>query len=118
MDTLFYDGRCPLCSREITTLRRLQDGGLGFADIHEHVELAAALPSRELLLRRLHLRGKDGTWIVGLRATVRAWSHTRYGFLFRPLLWPGLFSIATTVYERWADHRYDKRYACDVCKPE
>lgn len=117
MDTLFYDSRCPLCSREIATLGRLQDGSLEFADIHEQVEPETACPSREMLLRRLHLRGNDGTWIVGLRANVRAWSHTRYGFLFRPLLWPGIFAIATMVYERWADRRYEKRYACEICKP-
>ncbi len=33
-DTLFYDGSCPLCAREIRTLRRLQTGNLIFADIH------------------------------------------------------------------------------------
>ena len=117
MDTLFYDGQCPLCRREIATLRRLQDGGLEFADIHEQVETATLHPSREMLLRRLHLRSNNGAWVTGLRANVRAWSHTRYGFFFRPLLWPGLFFIATSVYERWADRRYAKRYACEICKP-
>ncbi|HBI79436.1 MAG TPA: DUF393 domain-containing protein, partial [Marinobacter adhaerens] len=25
-DTLFYDGQCPLCAKEIRTLRKLQRG--------------------------------------------------------------------------------------------
>lgn len=32
-DTLYYDGLCSLCTREIRTLRRLQHGQLDFADI-------------------------------------------------------------------------------------
>lgn len=116
MDTLFYDGRCPLCKREVATLKRLQSGGLGFADIHHSADaVPAQMPSREALLRRLHLLTAEGHWIVGLQANVRAWSHTRIGWLFRPLLWPGIHGVARRVYERWADRRYDKRYACGPC---
>ena len=54
-DTLFYDGQCPLCAKEIRTLRKLQRGNLIFADIHEQRDGSANLPSHEALLRRLHL---------------------------------------------------------------
>src|SRR5690554_1669044 len=54
-DTLFYDGSCPLCAKEVRTLRRLQRGQLIFADIHEQPEGSPQLPSHEDLLRRLHL---------------------------------------------------------------
>ena len=111
-DTLFYDGQCPLCAREIRTLRKLQRGNLIFADIHEQPGEQASLPSHEQLLRRLHLMAWSGEWVVGLHANVRAWSHTPFGFLFKPLLWPVIFPIATRVYERWADRRYDRKYAC------
>jgi predicted DCC family thiol-disulfide oxidoreductase YuxK len=62
-DTLFYDGSCPLCAKEIRTLRRLQRGQLIFADIHEQPEGSPQLPSHEDLLRRLHLM----TWTGRLR---------------------------------------------------
>ncbi len=113
-DTLFYDGQCPLCAREIRTLRKLQDGDLIFADIHEQDGHSANLPSHEQLLRRLHLMAYTGEWIIGLRANVRAWSHTRFGFLFKPLLWPIVFPIASRIYERWADRRYERKYACAI----
>ncbi|MDX1802401.1 MAG: DUF393 domain-containing protein [Marinobacter sp.] len=117
-DTLYFDGQCPLCAREIRTLQRLQRGGLTFSDVHRQPEAASdELPGREQLLRRLHLRRADGRWEIGLRATVRAWSHTRVGWLFRPLLWPGLYTVADWVYRRWADRRYDRKYACAVCRP-
>jgi len=113
-DTLFYDGQCPLCAREIRTLRKLQRGNLIFADIHEQQGETGNIPSHEQLLRRLHLMAWTGEWVVGLRANVRAWSHTPYGFLFKPLLWPGVFSIASKVYGLWADRRYEGKYACAI----
>lgn len=117
-DILYFDGQCPLCAREIRTLRRLQQGGLAFVDVHQQSEHAEdERPGREQLLRRLHLRRADGHWEVGLPATVRAWSHTRAGVLFRPLLWPGLFLVADWVYRRWADRRYERKYACAICRP-
>ena len=115
MDILFYDGRCPLCRREIRALERLQTGQLAFSDIHEPSETATPLPAREQLLRRLHLLRADGSWAVGLEANVRAWSHTAFGWLFRPLLWPGIRTIAKAIYERWADRRYERRYVCNSC---
>ena len=115
MDTLFYDGQCPLCQKEIALLRKLQRGSLVFADIHQQENRRGGLQSRENLLRRLHLRTSTGAWKVGLPANVHAWSHTRYGWLFAPLLWPGVNTIARWVYERWADRRYLQRYACGAC---
>jgi predicted DCC family thiol-disulfide oxidoreductase YuxK len=112
-DTLYFDGQCPLCAREISTLRRLQQGGLTFADIHQQPESPDSQhPDREQMLRRLHLHRADGSWEIGLPANVRAWSHTRLGWLFRPLLWPGLFQLAGWIYRRWADRRYVRKLAC------
>ncbi|MBW4935357.1 thiol-disulfide oxidoreductase DCC family protein [Marinobacter sp. F4206] len=113
-DTLFYDGRCPLCAREIRTLRKLQDGNLIFADIHEQHGNNPLVPDHEDLLRRLHLMTPSGDWVTGLHANVRAWSHTTVGFLFKPLLWPLVFPIASRIYENWADRRYERKYACAI----
>ena len=116
MDTLFYDGQCPLCSKEIATLRKLENGNLMFADVHAQSNRKGLLPEREALLRRLHLLTGDGYWVVGLHATVRAWSHTRFGFLFKPLLWPLVYPFATVFYARWADRRYRRKYECNTCR--
>jgi predicted DCC family thiol-disulfide oxidoreductase YuxK len=114
-DTLFYDGQCPLCAREIRTLHKLQRGNLIFADIHEQRDGSTSLPSHEALLRRLHMMTWTGEWVTGLPANVRAWSHTPFGFLFKPLLWPGIFQIASRIYGNWADRRYERKHACAVC---
>lgn len=116
MDILFYDGQCPLCRREIATLQRPERGNLSFVDIHRQPEDGPLAPGREALLRRLHLVTAEGIWYTGLEATIRAWSHTPLGWLFRPLGWPLLRPVANALYSRWADRRYQRRYDCSTCQ--
>ena len=113
-DTLYYDAQCHLCSREIRHLSRLADGGLAFQDIHHYLP-DWGQPSPDTLLRTLHLHRADGRWIKGVDATVQAWSHTRWGWLLKPLRWPLLASIADRLYAHWARRRYQRLYSCQQC---
>jgi predicted DCC family thiol-disulfide oxidoreductase YuxK len=114
VDTLYYDGLCPLCQREIRILKRIQRGGLAFVDIHQ-IPPSAEIPLRSALLQTLHLRTYTGEWRIGVEATVGAWSHTHWGWLFRPLLWPWLAPFSRRIYRRWAEKRYRRLYACSAC---
>ncbi|XOZ34121.1 thiol-disulfide oxidoreductase DCC family protein [Halomonadaceae bacterium KBTZ08] len=115
MDTLFYDGQCPLCIKEVRLLQRIGDEDLRLIDVHS-LQDPAVWPgvSREHLLQRLHLLDDWGIYRTGLRATVQTWCHTPFGFLFRPLLIPGLRTLAEAAYNRWAQRRYCHRYGCAV----
>ena len=116
-DQLFYDGGCPLCQREISALKRLSDSQLRFTDLLTlPAQETAQHPARDTLMRSLHLRSADGHWLVGIDATVQAWSHTAVGFLWRPLRWPILGAVADRVYSLWARRRYQRRSACVVCR--
>lgn len=114
-DTLYFDGTCPLCSKEISLLKKLINESIIFADIHTLSSNDANTPTREALLRRLHLKQTSGEWLIGLDANVAVWSYTKYGFLFKILRWPILRNIADSVYASWADKRYKKRYECSIC---
>ncbi|WP_210394763.1 thiol-disulfide oxidoreductase DCC family protein [Motiliproteus sediminis] len=116
LEHLYYDGRCPLCRREISQLARLCDPQLQLVDIHQLVSSDDPAPGlqRDQLLRNLHLRRSNGQWLVGLAANVAAWQHTRWGWLWRPLLWPGVYPVATRCYGYWARRRYRRLYGqCD-----
>ena len=115
MDTLFYDGQCPLCMKEIRVLRRIGDDELRLIDVHG-LQDAAVWPGipPEHLLQRLHLLDDEGIYRTGLRATVQTWCHTPFGFLFRLLLLPGIRTLAETAYNRWAERRYCQRYGCAI----
>jgi predicted DCC family thiol-disulfide oxidoreductase YuxK len=108
-DTLYYDGNCPLCRKEITLLERLKDDRLSLQDVHTSgVVDSEAAPDKLDMLRILHLQKESGEWLKGLDANVAAWQHTRLGWLFSILRWPGIRSIADQVYNRWADRRFCK----------
>jgi predicted DCC family thiol-disulfide oxidoreductase YuxK len=76
--TVLYDGACPLCRREIGIYRGLQplqpDSPVSFSDISD-----AALPlppgtTREQLLARFHVRGRDGQLLSGAQAFLALWA--------------------------------------------
>jgi len=107
--TLYYDGVCSLCSKEIRMLRGACDDNLYLKDIHSLSDQEAeGLPSKAELLLYLHAQTEEGRWLVGLDATVRAWQHTSYGKFFKVLRIPGLRLIVDFCYKIWAKRRYEK----------
>ncbi|MEP4146377.1 MAG: DCC1-like thiol-disulfide oxidoreductase family protein [Halioglobus sp.] len=113
--TLYYDGRCSICTKEMGRLGRLKTDDLSLVDIHE---LAAdpELPDTETLLRTLHLRKANGTLLTGVDANVTAWSYTRIGPLFKWMQWPLIAPIFSFFYARWARWRYERLYDA-ACPP-
>ncbi len=78
--TVWYDGACPLCLREIALMRRLdRRGAIDFVDV---AAPAAACPvDRRLLLERFHAR-ENGVLLSGAAAFAAMW---RAIPLLRPL---------------------------------
>jgi len=76
--TVLYDGACPLCRREIAVYSNLQplqlDAPVCFADVSS---AAVPLPSgttREQLLARFHVMGRDGQLLSGAQAFLALWA--------------------------------------------
>lgn len=113
-DTLFFDGSCPMCTKEIKLLEDINDGSLAFMDVHK-CDIDDSMPSQLDMLKVLHLRTAEGEWIKGVPATVQAWSHTSWGWVFKPLLWPLINHAAAYAYNIWAEKRYRRLYDCDTC---
>lgn len=111
-DTLYYDGACPLCRREMNVLAKKSDDRLSLVDIHSLKELPADM-SRHDLLKVLHLQKADGQWLTGADANVAAWQSTPRGKWLRWMRWPGLRWVVDTVYSWWAQRRYDRLYGPD-----
>jgi len=109
-DTLYFDGKCALCSREIKTLRRLKSSDLTLIDIHSLEVGFVDNVTRQNMLQVLHLKTTNGNWLTGLDATIQAWGHTKLGWIFKPLRWPVVNSIADYFYQKWAARRYCSLY--------
>ncbi|MBY6095557.1 thiol-disulfide oxidoreductase DCC family protein [Ferrimonas balearica] len=121
--TLFFDGQCPLCRREIEALKaRDALHQIRFEDLN-HPDIAERHPELDLTLahRVLHGQRSDGTWLTGLDVTHAAWSLVGRGHWTAPLRWRPVKPIADLAYRFFARHRHRLSYLltgeqrCEVC---
>jgi len=79
--TVWYDGGCPLCVREIALMNRL-DRRDRIEFVNVDLEDASCPVDRRLLLQRMHAREGDGPLVDGAAAFAAMW---RAIPVFRPL---------------------------------
>lgn len=73
--TIFYDGACPLCLREISLLRRLdRRQRLAFENVADPDAPVSCPIDREVLLARFHARLPSGEVVDGARAFTEAYA--------------------------------------------
>lgn len=116
---VFYDGECPLCTKEIAMLQRLDERRrIRFSDISAVGFDAGALGvTQEALMARIHGRLPDGTFIEGVEVFRRLYAAVG----FERLVWlsrlPGLAWVLDTAYTAFAKRRLwlTGRCTADVC---
>ena len=73
--TVFFDGACPLCRREIALMRRLdRRGRLAFEDVADEDAPVSCPIDRAALLARFHARLPSGEVVSGARAFTEAYA--------------------------------------------
>lgn len=96
--TVWYDGACPLCLREIALMRRLdRRQAITFIDV---ATPDAVCPiDRRALLARFHARDVDGQMLSGAAAFAAMW---RAIDILRPLgiaaRWPPALAVLEAMY--------------------
>ena len=98
--TLYFDGACPLCAREINHLRRhANPARLALVDISAaSFQTPVDLPAGANLQQRLHARFADGQWLSGPEATLWSWRAAGLGRWVAPLAWPWLRGVWQALY--------------------
>lgn len=114
---VFYDGSCPLCSREINHYRRLdQANRIQWLDIAEGPGTTTpfGLPW-EQAMQRMHLLEVNGRFVSGAYAFAAMWRQLPYyRFLAMLVSFPGLLNLLDRVYNVFARLRW--RSQCnDTC---
>ena len=120
--TLYYDGLCHLCSREIEHYRRIDKAHkLGYVDISaDDFDAAAHGVSKELVHKVMHARYADGTWATGVDAFVAVWEQVPgYRGLAKVARTPGIHGLFAAGYAVFARIRpllpRRKRDECARC---
>ena len=106
--TLFYDGLCPVCAREIRFMRRLDRsrGRVGFEDIAS----ATFIPGRYGLtmsdvIGSMHAVRDDGSIIKGMQVFREAYAALGWGWVVAPTGWPLMRPIFDALYRIFAEIR-------------
>lgn len=110
--TMFYDGGCPLCRREVHHYRRLdRAGNIGWIDINvQEGRLAAFGLTREDAMARLHVLDADGQLQTGAAAFVALWSALPYyRWLARLIRFLRLIPVLEFFYTPFARWRLGRR---------
>lgn len=115
--TMFYDGQCPLCSKEVAHYKRLAaDNGsqLRFVDISgadggKDGELSRAFGvTNDVALERIHVVEK-GTLLTGVAGFVAVWKTLPYWkYLAKIFKAPGAVTLAEVAYNVFAQWRNRK----------
>lgn len=107
--TLYFDGGCPLCAREIKLLSaRATPDRLLFVDISDEAFDAKSLGlTLGQMESSLHARFDDGTWVKALDATLWSWRAAGLGIWAAPLSWRltrPLLNLGYRLFCRWRPH--------------
>ena len=105
---IFYDGGCPLCLAEMKHLLRLdQYKKIDLVDINQQ-GFRAKYPniSRTKADQILHGQLADGSILLGLDVTHKAWSLVGKGKWTAIIRWPIIRLIADFFYLQFARHRH------------
>lgn len=105
---VLYDGECPLCSREVRLLQRLDRGRrqIQFEDITRpnFDPTVYGLDARQVMAR-IHGTLPDGSVVEGVEVFRRAYAAVGLGWLVAPTRWPGLRHLTDLAYRVFARNR-------------
>jgi len=115
--TVFYDGMCGLCSKEINHYKRIAPAGM----FHwQDLTLSAEELEKEGVsladgLRLLHVRDEAGRLHIGVDAFILIWSQLRRWRLLAGIVSiPPVRRVAQAVYVAFADRRFNSLQHCQV----
>ena len=117
MLTVYYDGKCGLCRREIEYYKRVAptDRFVWLDIATDPAGLADLNISQADALRRLHALDSSGNTYVGVAAFIAIWQGLNYWrYLAMIIKLPLLQSSAAFLYDRFADYRFSRLTHCQI----
>merc|ERR1712039_414835 len=120
--TVFYDGKCGLCSKEINHYKKIAPTGIfNWQDVTE--VSPKVLKSEGLTLadglRLLHAKDKNGEVKIGVDAFILIWSQlNRWRLLAKIVSLPGIRQVAGISYTFFANKRFEKLEHCQIAAKE
>ena len=116
MITVFYDGKCNLCSREIRFYRKItKNHCFSWIDLNKKNALDKQMFSKIDALKALHVKDHNNNLFVGVSAFIVIWknipSFKWLGFLASLPIIYGFLSALYKIFSKW---RFKKITSCKI----
>lgn len=121
MITVFYDGKCGICSKEIDYYRKLSPDGIF---MWQDVNQAAKDLKQEGInltegLKFLHAKDNNGKLHVGINAFILIWQQLGYWRILAKLIsYPILRQVTDNLYRVFATWRFKRLDHCQIALKE
>ena len=106
--TIFFDGGCPLCKREVDFLKsRNKKGYLSFIDINTsdfYLDLKYGITYKQAM-ERIHALKSDGSVIKDIKVFQEAYTLIGLGWIYAPTKLPIFDKFIEFIYGIWAKYR-------------
>lgn len=115
---LFFDGACPLCSREVAHYRRMdRQSRVEWVELNSHrARLLAFGIDPQQALARIHAITPQGQVVSGVQAFVTVWRELPYYRVLAAVArWNWLMRMLDRAYDRFAAWRLRRRCAQGAC---
>ncbi len=120
---VFFDGNCPMCKREIAMVRRKDKQNLLKLTDISNPDFDLPDRSHSVLMREIHGRYPDGTFVTGIEVFREIYQRIGFGFLVKPTRLPIVRHVLEAAYWVFAKFRFwlamrgvKKRASQSVCK--
>ena len=117
MITVFYDGKCGLCSKEINYYRKIAPTGtFSWQDITECADdLKKEGISLSEGLKLLHVKDEEGLMHVGVDAFILIWKQLRWWRILANFVkLPIIRQSANIIYNHFASWRFKRLKHCQL----
>lgn len=125
--TVFYDGSCSVCNREMQVYRRNNpQNRLVFIDISQPDFVARTYgKTQHEFMARMHVRDAEGVYATGVDAFILIWKaypeNSVYQFFAKIVGFPGIMQLACLGYFLFARYRHllPRKQDCSsgICRP-
>ena len=106
--TIFYDGLCPLCKREVDFLQsKNQNGYLSFVDINSSdfsSDIKYGINYKQAM-ERIHALKSNGALIKDIKVFQEAYDLIGLGWIYAPTKLPVFNKVFEFIYGVWAKYR-------------
>lgn len=117
MLTVYYDGKCGLCSKEIRHYQRIApQNTFNWIDITREPDLLTDKGYRVSDgLKALHAEDADNKMHIGVDAFIQVWRNLPYWWLIAKIVsLPIIKPLAAYVYEKFAEWRFSRLDHCQT----